>query len=224
MEQLTLDLGGPVEASLANFFAGPNQPALSHVVERLGSTEPVRAPTYLWGESGSGKTHLLKSVRTLLAERGGTVGWLDPAVAAPAEFDERWSALLLDDVERFDARQQHAAFNWFINAQTHSRWVLAAGVRPAADLALREDLRTRLGWGHVFRLRALDEPERRAVLQCRAKEHGWTLSADVLDFMLTRFSRDLASLVELLDALDRFSLRTQRAITVPLLKSMLESS
>jgi len=44
-----------------------------------------------------------------------------------------------------------------------------------------------------------------------------------MDYMLNRFSRDLGSLMLLLDQLDAFALRTQRAITIPLLKTMLES-
>jgi DnaA family protein len=43
-----------------------------------------------------------------------------------------------------------------------------------------------------------------------------------MDFMLRRFSRDLSSLMLLLDQLDAYALRTQRAITIPLIKSMLE--
>jgi DnaA family protein len=45
-----------------------------------------------------------------------------------------------------------------------------------------------------------------------------------MDFMLNRFSRDLGSLVQLLDQLDGYALQTQRAITIPLLKSMLEDT
>jgi DnaA family protein len=89
-------------------------------------------------------------------------------------------------------------------------------------LSLRDDLRTRLGWGHVFALQVLQEPERRAVLRQAADARGVFLSDEVMDFMLNRFSRDLASLMQLLDALDVYALQTQRAITIPLLKSMLE--
>ena len=94
---------------------------------------------------------------------------------------------------------------------------------PPADLKLREDLRTRLGWGHVFDLQVLSEPERRAVLRQEADARGVFLSDEVMDFMLTRFSRDLGSLMELLDLMDGYALQTQRAITIPLIKSMMES-
>ena len=127
-----------------------------------------------------------------------------------------------DDVHLYTAVQQHAAFTWFVNAQTLQRGVLAAGAFPPADLKLREDLRTRLGWGHVFQLHVLSEPERRAVLRQAADERGVFLPDEVMDYMLTRFSRDLASLMQLLGQLDGYALQTKRAITIPLIKAMLE--
>ncbi len=227
MKQLALDIGLGRGPTLANFLAGPNEAALRHL--RLwvgeGTSAALRAPvpTYLWGEGGSGKTHLLKAVREALREQGAVCGWLDASVAEPPPFDERWAAVLLDDVHRYDAVQQHAAFNWFVHAQSGHQWVLAAGAVAPAALPLREDLRTRLGWGHVYALQVLSEEQRRAVLRQAADERGIFLSDEVMDFMLTRFSRDLGSLMQLLDALDGYALQTQRAITIPLIKSMLEN-
>ncbi len=177
-------------------------------------------PTYLWGESGSGKTHLLQAVHHALSEQGLQVGWLDAHSSNPPEFSEEWVAVLMDDVHLYDLEQQHTAFNWFVNALTprsgQPRWVLAAGNLPPADLPLRDDLRSRLGWGHVYGLQVLGEPERRAVLRQAADARGLFLSDEVMTYMLNRFSRDLGSLMQLLDQLDAFALRTQRAITIPL--------
>jgi DnaA-homolog protein len=223
MKQIALDIGLAAGPTLANFYAGPNEAALRHL--RLWAESPTRSPvpTYLWGISGSGKTHLLKAVAEALREQGAAAGWLDASVHEPPPFDERWAVVLMDDVHLYTAVQQHAAFNWFVNAQTLQRGVLAAGAVPPADLKLREDLRTRLGWGHVFHLHALSEPERRAVLRQAADARGVFLGDEVMDYMLTRFSRDLASLMQLLEQLDGYALRTQRAITIPLIKSMLEN-
>jgi len=122
---------------------------------------------------------------------------------------------------------RHTAFNWFVNAVTplsgRPRAVLAAGSLPPADLPLREDLRTRLAWGHVFELHPLPEPELRAALRQAADARGVFLSDEVMDFVLRRFSRDLGSLMQLLDHLDRYALQTQRAITIPLVRAMLEN-
>ena len=138
-------------------------------------------------------------------------------------FDDRWAAVLMDDVHLYTAVQQHAAFAWFVSAQPTQRGVLAAGLLPPADLKLREDLRTRLGWGHVFELHVLSEPERRSVLRQAADARGVFLGDEVMDFILHRFSRDLGSLMQLLEHLDAYALQTQRAITIPLIKSMLEN-
>lgn len=75
----------------------------------------------------------------------------------------------------------------------------------------------------MFQLQLLGEAERRAVLRQEADARGVFLGDEVMDYMLNRFSRDLGSLMQLLDQLDAFALRTQRAITIPLLKTMLES-
>lgn len=223
MKQIALDIGLGAPPSLANFFAGPNEPALRHLLLWVGSPTRSPVPTYLWGASGSGKTHLLKATGEALREYGATYGWLDASIVEPPAFDERWAVVLMDDAHLYTAVQQHAAFNWFVNAQSLQRGVLAAGALPPADLKLREDLRTRLGWGHVFQMQALSEPERRSVLRQAADERGVFLSDEVMDFMLTRFSRDLANLMQLLQQLDGYALQTQRAITIPLLKSMLEN-
>ncbi len=226
MKQMALDIGLAPVPTLVNFVPAGNEAALEHL--KLWAHNPLRSPvpTFVWGESGSGKTHLLRAVRESLREQGSRVGWIDVDTLDPPEFDEHWDAVLLDDCHLYTATQQAAAFNWFVNAQNPAhgpaRWVLAAANCPPADLRLREDLRTRLGWGHVFQLHALGETERRGVLRRAADDRGVFLSDDVMDFMLRRFSRDLSSLMLLLDQLDAYALRTQRAITIPLIKSMLE--
>ena len=229
MKQLALDIGLSTGPTLANFCAGPNLAALRHLELWVGAKANASAanrspvPTYLSGPSGSGKSHLLKAAREALREQGARVGWLDASVLDAPEFNESWAAVLLDDVHLYTAAQQHMAFNWFVNAQTLLRPVLAAGEFAPIELKLRDDLRTRLGWGHVFSLQLLTESERRAVLRQAADARGVFLSDEVMDFMLTRFSRDLGSLMELLELLDGYALQTQRAITIPLIKSMMDN-
>ncbi|MCE2880338.1 MAG: DnaA regulatory inactivator Hda, partial [Comamonadaceae bacterium] len=89
--------------------------------------------------------------------------------------------------------------------------------------ALRDDLRTRLGWGHVFALQILNDAQRRAVLRRQADSRGILLGDDVIDFILSRFTRDMSHLMQLLDQLDGYSLQTKRPITIALIRSMLET-
>ncbi len=228
MKQIALDIGLASGPTLGNFFPGPNQAVQEHLAlwvgERANTPSRPPVPTYLWGASGSGKTHLLKAVREALREQGAVVGWLDASELDPGPFHEAWAAVLFDDVHLYSTVQQHAAFNWFVNAQTHQRWVLGAGDVAPAGLQVRDDLRSRLGWGHVFGLVLLSEPERRAVLRRAADARGVFLGDEVMDFMLTRFSRDLGSLMELLDLIDAYALQTKRAVTIPLIRAMMDNA
>jgi DnaA family protein len=227
MQQLVLDMGLPAGPNLQNFSAGANEAALAHLKLWLGPAGTRRrspVPTYLWGGNACGKTHLLKAMGEALQEQGDRVGWLAAGVQAAPEFDESWACVLMDDVHAYTTAQQQLAFNWFVHAQTLQMAVLASGSLPPADLKLRDDLRTRLGGGHVFALQALSEPERRAVLRQAADERGIALSDEVMDYMLTRFSRDLGSLMELLKLMDGYALQTRRAITIPLIKAMMDNT
>ncbi len=228
MRQLALDIGLNAGPTLANFFPGPNEAAWKHLTLWLGnqsvpsSRSPV--PTYLSGPTGSGKSHLLRAVQSGLSSHGQLAGWLDASIVDPSAFDERWSAVLMDDVHRYSAVQQQAAFNWFVNAQTQHIVVMATGDVAAAHLKLREDLRSRLAWGHAFTLQTMSDDERRSVLRQQADARGIFLSDEVMNFMLSRFSRDLGHLIQLLNQLDGYALQTQRTVTIPLLKAMLEES
>jgi DnaA family protein len=227
MKQIALDIGLSSGPTVANFCPGPNLAALQHLELWLGDKSNAHnrspVPTYYWGPGGSGKSHLLKAARERLREQGARVGWLDATAHNAPEYSENWAAVLMDDVHAYTAAQQQVAFNWFVHAQTLQRPVMAAGEFAPVELKLRDDLRTRLGWGHIFGLQLLSEAERRAVLRQAADDRGVFLGDEVMDFMLTRFSRDLGHLMELLELLDGYSLQSKRAITIPMIKSMMEN-
>jgi DnaA-homolog protein len=214
MRQIPLAIGPAPLKTFDNFVAGSNAAAVAHL-----RALPVAAgaPVYLWGASGSGKTHLLHALTQYVR-----AGWFDSATSAPWSFDDNWSLILLDGCEAFDQAQQQLAFALFIDAASHGTQVVASGNVPPVDLPLRDDLRTRLGWGHVFAVEPLAEADARAVLRREADRRGIFLPDDVMSFLMTRFSRDLKHLMALLDRLDEFALAEHRAVTVPLLKKMFE--
>ena len=217
MKQIPLAIGPEPARSFENFLPGANAAAVAHLLA-LGAGAP---PVYLWGPAGSGKTHLLQAVVQREQQQGESTAWFGAEVAVPWEAPEPCDWLVFDDCDAFDAAQQQAAFALFVEASGRGAVVLAAGNVPPVDLAVREDLRTRLGWGHVFALVPLAEPEVRSALRREADRRGTFLSDEVMDYLLTRFARDLKHLMAQLDRLDEFSLSTKRAITVPLLKQML---
>ena len=217
MRQIPLAIGFDTAASFEGLLPGDNEAALDH----LRQLAPRSAPVYLWGPTGSGKTHLLGALAAAWQARGAGVGWFSPAIAAPWAFDESWALVVVDDCQGLDAAQQRAAFGLFLEATAAGLPVVTAGKLPPVDLPLRDDLRSRLGWGVVFALHPLAEPDARAVLRRVADQRGIPLSDEVMDYLLTRFARDLTHLTALLERLDVFSLSRKRGVTVPLLRQML---
>ena len=217
MKQIPLAIGPEAARTFENFLPGPNADALGHL-QALGAGAP---PVYLWGPPGSGKSHLLHAAVERAQQQGESAAWFEAAVPTPWQAPERCDWIVIDDCHALDEAQQQAAFALFVDHAAQGAVVLAAGSVPPVDLAVREDLRTRLGWGHVFALEPLAEPEVRSALRREADRRGTFLSDEVMDYLLTRFARDLKHLMARLDRLDEFSLSTKRAITVPLLKQML---
>lgn len=217
MKQIPLSLGPEPDYSFDTLLPGANAAALAH----LRSLKPGDPPVFLWGAAGSGKTHTLRALAGVWQAAGAQVGWYDAQTRLPWELPAHPSLLLMDDCQDFDAGQQHAAFQLFVEAATLGLAVVATGSAPPVDLLLREDLRTRLGWGPTFALQPLAEPEVRAALRREADRRGIFLSDEVMDYLLTRFARDLKHLMALLDRLDEFAMAHKRAVTVPLLRQML---
>lgn len=195
--QLALPISPAPEPTLDNFVPGSNAELLATLRELAAGTlgESV---IYLWGEPGSGRSHLLRA-----SAREGLV--------------------CADDVERLDERGQIALFNAINRARETGGTVLAAGNAPPAQLALREDLRSRLGWGLVYQLKPLSDAEKALYLRAEAGRRGLKVPDEVLWYLLTHVRRDLHSLSALLDRLDRASLEQHRPITLPLVREALRS-
>lgn len=211
MRQLLLDFTQAPAPTFENFVPGRNAEPLAAVRAALAGI-PERV-LYLWGETGAGKTHLLQAFAAMRA-RARYVRGEDYAGT------ESGGTLVLDDVERLAEARQVALFNAF-NERAFELIVVSAHAAPR-DVALRRDLATRLATGLTYRLLALSDEEKRAALAAHARARGFALSEEVAAYLLTHARRDMPSLIQALDTLDRYSLETGRAITVPLLKAALQ--
>ena len=220
MKQIPLPITPPPAEGFDSLVVGRNAAAVQHL-RSLAVAAGASAPVYLWGDVGTGKTRLLRALAVQRQAEGERVGWFDAADALPWVLDDAWSLVVVDRCDALDAAHQQAAFALFVEAGSHGVQWAAAGRLPPVDLVLRDDLRSRLGWGHVFALQPLAEGETRAALRREADRRGIFLSDEVMDYLLTRFRRDLGHLMALLDRLDGFALAEQRPVTVPLLKKML---
>jgi DnaA family protein len=220
MRQLLLDWGADKPQTLDNFVVGQNEELL-HLL-RLFSLRAANMPNerfvYLWGESGAGKSHLLHALAA-----GADARYI-PAGADPDAFlfTAAVTLYLMDECDQLSPDSQIAAFALFNQVRENGGLLVTAGALPPARLALREDLRTRLGWGLIYQLHGLTDDEKIAALTHAAHSRGMSLSPGVLPYLITHYRRDMRSLSAMLDALDQYSLETKRPITLPLLRSLLQ--
>lgn len=225
--QLPLGLRLPAAARFDNFIAGPNAEAVAAVWQL--ATEPNAAVLFLSGAAGSGKTHLLQAACRQAEACGGHGIYLP--LAEWVEHDprlleglEHYALLALDDVQAIAGRGawEEALFHLFNRLRdTGGRWLGAASVAPEHLGLSLPDLRSRLGWGALYALQAVDDAARIRILTLRAHERGLELPEDTAHFLLRRCPRDLPALMALLERLDAAALSAQRRLTVPFVKEVL---
>ena len=221
MKQLVLDIALPAAPTLDNFVPGRNAELVVALYALANGASNERF-IYLWGADGSGRSHLLRAVVAAAGRKGRRTVWFDAKTQVIDAADDALCAA--DDVHLLGAEAQIALFNLHNRIRGGNGALLVSGNAAPAQLRLRADLVTRLAAGLIYQLHGLDDEEKSAALRRHADARGLRLSQEVTAYLLRHARRDMPSLLALLDALDRYSLETKRAITVPLLRELLEAT
>ena len=196
MKQLLLDIKPAAAPSLQNFVVGRNAETIASL-EALFSNLSQSKFIYLWGENGSGKSHLLSACKAM----GGRV---------------------VDDVHLLKNDAQIDLFNTYNQLKEAGNSLITAGLHAPTQMGLRDDLATRLAWGLVYQLHPLNDDEKATTLKQHAKERGMKLPDEVTDYCLRYLRRDLATLMAVLDTLDKWSLTEKKPVSVPMLRKLLQ--
>jgi DnaA family protein len=215
LSQLLLDISPSRQPTLANFVVGRNLELLSALRNAVSGRSSERC-FYIWGEAGSGKSHLLQACVFAAQDAGHS------AVYAHGIVPQNAAVVAVDDVERLDDAAQVGLFNLYNRMRESGGMLLVSGKESPQYLKLRNDLRTRLGWGLVYQVHVLSDEEKALALTQHAHQQGFVLPTEVTQYLLRHGRRDLPSLIVVLDALDKHSLRLHRAPSVPLLKEILQ--
>lgn len=196
MKQLLLDIKPAAPPTLLNFIAGRNDEALASLNAVANNTAQSKF-IYLWGETGSGKSHLLSACEAIGMQ-------------------------VVDNVHLLNNDAQIDLFNTYNDLKESDGTLITAGLHAPTQMGLRDDLATRLAWGLVYQLHPLNDAEKALALQNHAAERGIRLPTEVVDYCLRYLRRDLSTLMATLDALDEWSLTTKKPVTVPLLRQLLQ--
>ena len=214
MHQLILDLLPESAPTLDNFVAGGNAETVAALTGWLAGAHSETS-FCLWGEAGSGRSHLL-----LASGFTSIDALLDPALSNATSAEQ----MAVDHVEALNETGQIALFNHFNRLKMAGGQLLTAADLPPAHLALREDLRTRLGSGLIYRLLPLSDAEKASALAAQARERALKLTPESIDYLMRHAPRDMRTLSAFIGALDRYTLEHKRAVTLPLLRELLNET
>ena len=214
----------------SDFVAGPNLEALD-AVTKIATTPHRGDVIYVWGASGSGKTHLLQaacaeageaSMQSVYLPLGEIANGLHAGVC---EGLERLELVAIDDVHTSagDADWEHALFSLFNRIRDFGgRLLLSADCAPQQLPMDLPDLNSRLAWGVALQLCELTDEQKIQAMQKHASARGFELPEGVAQYLIGRTPRNLGSLCKLIEQLDVASLAEQRKLTVPFVKSVFE--
>jgi DnaA-homolog protein len=211
MQQLSLDVRIVLPASLDNFVAGPNQELLTLLRQIVAGQRPSSC-LYIWGESGSGKSHLATAFRAHIST-GARLSLLEDCQDLSGQAQE-------DGFNRFIALASETSQDLRTPGNPPKSMLIALADRPPLQLALREDLRSRLGSGLIYQLRRLSDEDKAQALRQHALGRQIKLPEELLRYLLRHYPRDIRALMLILDSLDRYAFEQKRALSLPLLREM----
>jgi DnaA family protein len=216
-QQVLPHIRPPQILSLDNFVVGSNGELLTLLAQCIIGRET--RPVYLWGSTGSGRSHLLAAV----AKQSNVVTLPGSEVAGDFSPPDD-SLVIIDDVERLSPDAQIALFRCFNDQRPRNLRLLLSGDTAPLHLPCREDLRTRIGQALIYEVKLLSDDQKASALLYHAAQRGMKVEDHVIDYLLRHGRRDLPSLMAMLDALDQKSLEQKRPITLPLLREIMQGN
>jgi DnaA-homolog protein len=209
--QLALDLLLDPTPTLDNFIVGSNSELLGHL------RHPPARNLFMWGESGSGKTHLLKAMAHPQGLYTSASEFPAVDIANPPQI------LCIDDLENISPSHLDTLFalqNAY-RASTNKLLLIASRIAPKAiteHLSARDDVSSRLAWGLTLQVKELSDEQKQDALAAFFEHRGTEISADVIPYLLTRHSRNIKDLASLADTIDRYAFTHKRALTLALVR------
>lgn len=228
-KQIPFQFGDFQKNDLASFIVGENG-GLIKLIKQIADKESNHV-LYLWGEAGTGKTHLLQAACKQAAESEHHVAYI------PLKQIEELSAEMLHDLGELDLvciddiesvigkTEWQQGLTWLYNElKDNHHSLIFSGNHSSANIEIElDDLKSRLSSDQVIQIKSPDDELKIEILKQKANERSFELSDEVTEFLIRRVERDLVSLIELLDKIDHASLAEKRKITIPFVKELINS-
>ncbi|MCS4533121.1 DnaA regulatory inactivator Hda [Neisseria montereyensis] len=217
MNQLIFDFTTQDYPSFDKFLGTANAELLHVLQQQHGQF------LYVWGHEGSGKSHLLKAWVAQAVAAGKKAVYIDVPQTPLSEQILDAEYVAVDQIDKLSDNDQallFALFNRFRNSN-HGFLLLSADV-PPQQLAIREDLRTRVGYCLIYDVKPLSDEEKIDALVSMAAARQLVIAPEIFRYLLNHWRRDIDSLIQMLDHLDNYAVSMGKRITLPLLRQLLK--
>ena len=221
MNQLGLPISLNVQMSLANFVANAQ---IQSAVDQLLNAD-IASEVYVYGDTGSGKTHLLQAVIFSAMECNKAAVFVDCneeisdyLVEMVADLD--W--LSIDNIASIESAQQHLLFDLYNRARQSNVNIIVSGPSLPSELDMMKDIKTRLSLATVFQLEALNDEQTKEALNNQMSERNMSIDEKVYSYLFKHYSRDISLLLEAIDRLDEASMQAKQSISISLAKKILD--
>jgi chromosomal replication initiator protein len=208
---------------------------------KLMLTDAAMNLLYIYGQSGSGKTHLLHALAGALASRVGRTTlpcisfkeiyeiyqgeYPAEALSKLAERFRDEPALLIDDIHLLPDNPHVRSEFWqlFNDFRDASRKIAITGLSPPRDISHLDDhIVSRLLWGLVAKVDISDDESLRMIMKKLAHDRNILLPADAIDYLLIHSRRELPALIDRLEQSHRHALATGRKISLRLVRELFQ--
>ncbi|MFT5895415.1 MAG: DnaA family protein [bacterium] len=222
--QMTLALDTAPATSFSSFHIDADTAVVRDTVQAFAQGALSDVQIYLWGDTGTGKSHLISAACQAVSHRGYRVAYVPGEMLnhrGALDGMEQVDLLCIDDLQRIDRASEVDLFHCINRCRELDTRLIIASDRAPGELGLRlKDLQTRLGWGLVFQMRYLSDDGLRDAFRQEIENRSLEASDEVLGYVFRRFPRRMSALKQLVDTLDEISLSEQRRITIPFIKTV----
>lgn len=225
-KQLPLQFEFQANQGFNAFYSGNNKETISHLQQIFSSQEQQ---VFIWGDTGTGKTHLLQAVCQESHSHDKTSFYFsfnsDPL--PPTDILnglDHFDIVCFDNVEKIAGNTQweQAFFNFFNSHRDNNKQLLLSANCPPKYLTINlPDLKTRMGWGLTLKITPLSESQQIDALIYKANDLGFEIPENVGKFLMSHYARDLPSIWVLLDKINHATLAAKRKLTIPFLKQIM---
>jgi DnaA family protein len=222
--QMTLALDTAPATSFRSFHIDIDTAVVRDTVQAFAEGALSDVQIYLWGDTGTGKSHLISAACQAFSHRGYRIAYVPGEMVnhrGALDGMEHVDLLCIDDVQRIDRASEVDLFHCINRCRELDTRLIIASDRAPSELGLRlKDLQTRLAWGLVFQMRYLSDDGLKDAFRHEIENRSLEVSDEVLGYVFRRFPRRMSVLKQLVNTLDEISLSEQRRITIPFIKTV----